>query len=69
MLRLKFERLERKLSQQKLGAMANIHPSILSHLENGKIYPFRGWKERLAKALDWPIERADELFEEVSPNE
>ena len=66
MLRLKHERLKRNISQQKLGALAGIHPSIISHIENGKIYPFPGWRERIVKALNWPIEQADELFTEVA---
>ena len=66
MLRLKYERLRRNISQQKLGALAGIHPSIISHIENGKIYAFPGWRERIVKALNWPIEQADELFTEVA---
>lgn len=66
MLRLKYERLRQGLSQHKLGALAGIHPSNISHIENGRIYPFPGWRQRLAEALEWPADRADELFEEVA---
>jgi transcriptional regulator with XRE-family HTH domain len=69
MLRLKAERLKRGLSQTRLAAMAGIHPATLSRIETGRMYPYPGWRKRLAEALGWPVERADELFEEVSEDE
>lgn len=65
MLRLKAERLKRDIPQHKLAALANIHPATLSRIETGRVYPYPGWRLRLAEALNWPVDRADELFEEV----
>lgn len=69
MLHLRKIRLQRGLSQQKLAALADIHPANLSKIENGKLFPYPKWRKRLAEALGWPVERADELFEEVEENE
>jgi transcriptional regulator with XRE-family HTH domain len=66
MLRLQLERQRQGLSQQKLGFRAEISPATISRIESGKIYPYPGWRKRLAKVLGWPEERADELFEEVT---
>lgn len=69
MLRLRVERLKRGLTQARLAALAGLHPAELSRIENGKIYPYPGWRRRLAEALGWPVEQADGLFEEVSEDE
>jgi len=65
MLVLKSERLRQGLSQAKLATRAGIHPDYIGRLENGKIYPYPGWRKRLAEALGWPVEQAEKLFEEV----
>ncbi|MCG0276864.1 MAG: helix-turn-helix domain-containing protein [Thermosediminibacteraceae bacterium] len=65
MLKLKQVRLEKGFSQTQLAALAGIHPATLSKLENGKVFPYPAWRKKLAKALDWPEEKADELFTEV----
>lgn len=65
MLRLKAERMRRGISQRRLAEMADIHVVTLSKVENGRVYPYPGWRKRLAEVLGWPAERADELFEEV----
>lgn len=65
MLRLKVERQKRGLSQFQLAVKSGINPTIISRLERGVWPPYTGWKVRIAKALEWPIERADELFKEV----
>lgn len=66
MLRLQLERQRQGLSQQKMGFRAEISPSTISRIENGKIYPYPGWRKRLAKVLGWSEEQADELFKEVT---
>ncbi|HBT19870.1 MAG TPA: XRE family transcriptional regulator [Peptococcaceae bacterium] len=65
MLRLTVERKKRRISQMQLAALTGIHPSNLSRIERGVVPAYRGWRLRIAKALGWPLERADELFEEV----
>ncbi len=62
MFRITFERQRQGLSQSKLARAANIHPTHLSMLEAGKVFPYPGWVQRLSDALGVP---GDELFEEV----
>lgn len=69
MLRLRFEREKRGLSQLELSILSGIHTATISKLELGKLYPYPKWRKRLAEALGWPIDRADELFEEVDEDE
>ena len=63
-LRLTLERRARGLSQTKLAQRADISPSILSRIVTGRTHIWPGWKERLARALDWEGDQ-DALFEEV----
>ena len=63
--RLQAERHRLGLSQFQLGALASVHPVEISRLERGRIYPYPGWRKKLAEALGWPVDRAAELFEEV----
>jgi transcriptional regulator with XRE-family HTH domain len=63
--RLQVERQRLCLSQFQLGKLADVHPAEISRLERGRIYPYPGWRRKLAEALGWPVERAEELFEEV----
>ncbi len=39
------------LSQLALSRKTGIAGNIISNLENGKIFPYTGWRRRLAKAL------------------
>jgi len=64
MLRFSRERQSRGWSQAELAFRSRIHPAVISRLERGVLPPYRGWKEKIAAALDWPAERADELFRE-----
>lgn len=60
---LKQERLRRGLTQTQLGALTGISPQDISLIENGWRKPFRGWKKRLADALEMSVES---LFPEVT---
>lgn len=48
---LKEVRKQRGLSQLTLAKLTNIAPSDISRIENGWLYPYPGWRKRLAKAL------------------
>ena len=50
------------LSQTQLCMMTGIAPATLSRLEGGKLYPYPGWRARLARALKVP---QGELFPDV----
>lgn len=50
--RLAEVRRSKGFSQFELARMTNISPSVISQLENGKLWPYPGWRARLASALD-----------------
>ena len=41
MLRVKYLRIVRELSQRQLAKLASINPSELSRIETGRLNPFR----------------------------
>jgi transcriptional regulator with XRE-family HTH domain len=43
-----------------------VHVSTISNIERGRLNPWPGQRAKLARALDWPEDREDELFEAVS---
>ena len=49
--RLRAERLRRGWTLTYLTRTSGISTADLSQIEWGKRYPFRGWRERLAKAF------------------
>jgi len=48
---LREARKERGISQLRLALLTGITPSDISRIENNWIYPFPGWRKRLARAL------------------
>jgi len=52
----------KNLSQLALGRKTGIAGNIISNLENGKIFPYPGWRKRIATALSVPEQ---DLFPEV----
>ena len=65
-MRITAERRRRGWSQRRLARLADMAESTVSQLENGKIYPYPGWKKRLERVLGVP---GDELFQEVSDDD
>lgn len=59
---LKAARLEIGLSGLELARRAKMAPGDLSRVERGLLFPYPGWRRRLAKALDRP---EAELFPEI----
>lgn len=70
---LKLIRLQRGLSLTQLCLLTGIHPSTLSRIERGQIYPYPGWRKRIAEALNvkeediFPEVQAAEVRAEVRP--
>ena len=62
MLRLKKERLRRGWSQAELGRRLRMHPSTLSHLEQGHLKPWPRYRRALERQFGMS---AEELFREV----
>ncbi|MDX9917062.1 MAG: helix-turn-helix transcriptional regulator [Gudongella sp.] len=48
---LKAVRLSKGMSQFELAKLSNVGPGEISRLENGKIFPYPGWRQKLAEAL------------------
>ena len=48
-------RTSKELSQEKLAEMANLHPTFISNLENGKLNGSILSFYRIAQALDTPL--------------
>ena len=66
MFRLTRIRKNEGITQAELSRLTGIPRPTICHIENGKVYPFPGWKQRIGEALDIDPEI---LFEEVENNE
>jgi len=66
MNRLKEVRERQNLSQFELAKKSDVRQSDISCLENEKIYPYSGWRKRLATALEVD---EDYLFPELEEQE
>jgi transcriptional regulator with XRE-family HTH domain len=51
MLRIKWERLKREWTQEKLGRLAQVAGADISKIERGLLHPYPGQQERLAQVL------------------
>ncbi len=58
-------RKQKGWSQAALSRVALMHTSTVCAIEGGHMSAYPTQRIKLARALDWPEERADELFEEV----
>ena len=58
---LKEVKAAKGVSGLKLSQMTGISPGAISNIENGKIIAYPGWKQRIAEALEVPVE---EIFPE-----
>ena len=65
MLILKMERLQREWSQAELARRSALNPNTISQIESGRFIPYAIQLKRLAVALGWPAEDAEQLLEEV----
>lgn len=66
MTRLKFERLQREWSLQKLGVMADMQGSEISKIERRHLNPYPSQLAKLSRALE--LDEAV-LLEEVSESD
>ena len=62
------EREARGWNKRQLGAVADLHPSRVGVIENGRAKPYPVELERLARALFWTSDPAG-LLEEVDRSE
>jgi len=61
--RVRKARNNKKMTQFELSKKSNITQAALSQIENGKIYPYPGWRKRIAEALK---KREYYLFPEIA---
>lgn len=67
---LERERKRAQMSRAALGRAAEMHPATVGQIESGYIgKPYDSQLEKLARALNWPADRAHELLEEVSDDD
>jgi len=52
-------------SQSVLSHRSGVHVSTISNIERGRLNPWPGQRSNIARALEWPEDRVDELFEAV----
>ena len=64
-LQLTVARQERGWSKAALARAAKLDQSLVSKIEAARVVPYRPELERLAAALGWPIDTADELMQWV----
>lgn len=64
MLKITEERMSQGMSMSGLARRAEMHASTVSQIENKRMVPYPGQKEKLAKALDWEGD-PDLLFVEI----
>ena len=60
-------RTSKKLSQEKLSEMANLHPTFISNLENGKVNTSILSFYAISEALDVPLSRIFSNFTKKTP--
>jgi transcriptional regulator with XRE-family HTH domain len=65
MFRLTVERERRGWSKSELSRRSGVGLVEISRLEAGKIYPYPGWRQKLASALDCSQDVLFEKIEEV----
>ena len=65
MMRVEFEMRQRGITQATLANMSNVNRVTINKIVRGREKAWPKWRDAIAGALGWPIDRADELFEEV----
>ena len=58
-------RLRRGWTKAELARRSCLHPSQIGQIESGRVIPYPVQLEKLASALEWPLEQTDRLMEEV----
>lgn len=68
MKRIEYEMRERGITQTTLASDTSINRVTVNKIIRGYEKPWPKWRNAIAKALDWPTDRAAELFEDVEVN-
>jgi transcriptional regulator with XRE-family HTH domain len=54
--KLREVRTKKGISQLELSRLTKIAPANICNIENGKQYPYPGWRRRIVEVLDMPEE-------------
>ena len=65
MKRIEYEMRERGITQTALADMAGVNRVTVNKILHGREKPWPKWRDAMAAALDWPLDRAAELFAEI----
>ena len=65
MIRAEFEMRKQGKSQTQLAQETGINRVSINMVMRGKSHVWPKWKSSIAAALNWPTDRAAELFEEI----
>lgn len=65
MKRLEYLLREQGITQAEIAEKAGIHRMTVNKIIHGREKPWPKWRDAIATALDWPLDRAEELFQEI----
>ncbi len=65
MKRIEYELRERGMTQTALAEASGVNRVIISEILHDREKAWPKWRDAMATALGWPLERANELFEEI----
>lgn len=66
MIRLRYELDAAGMTHEQLGELIGCHRVVIGRYVRGLEKPRHERAEAIAKALDWPTDRAAELFDEIT---
>lgn len=65
MLRLEYELRKREMTQTALSDASGVNRVKINRILRGHEKAWPKWRDAISRALDWPLDKADQLFEEV----
>lgn len=65
MKRIEYELRERGMTQTALAEASGVNRVIICSILHDKERVWPKWRDAMAIALGWPLDRADELFDEI----
>lgn len=65
MKRIEFELSKRGMTQTTLADASGVNRVTINKILRGRETPWPKWRDAIARALDWPLDKADELFQEI----
>ena len=66
MLRVEYEARKQGKTQTAIGEHCGVTASLISRVMRGAEKPYPKLQHGIASALEWPTDRAAELFEEIT---